>query len=333
MTDISVNASGMTKGSSGFAQQRSKHGYLLLRIFPGWLLVHIDELGLAGHTQNHTHRSMASTVKRILILCKTYPSPSARHTETSCVAGIAEDGAVLRIYPVPFRLIDEDRQFKKWQWIAARVQRASDDRRRESHRIFVDTIEIGPTLSTEKAWESRRFWLQKIPTFDDFESLEASRQQEDGPTLALLRPHSVARLEVTPVGNPEWTPEEVQKLTRAQQQGVLFNDVDRDIRLLRKLPFDFHYVYTCVGRDGAKEFRHKIVDWEAGALYWNVYGSYGADWEAPFRAKLERELPARDLMFLMGTIHRFPDQWLIVSLIYPPRQPPDAPYQESLLWT
>jgi hypothetical protein len=30
-------------------------------------------------------------------------------------------------------------------------------------------------------------------------------------------------------------------------------------------------------------------------------------------------LPELDLMFLMGTIHRFPNQWLIVSLIYPPK--------------
>ena len=274
---------------------------------------------------------MASSIKRILILCKTYPSPSARYTETSCVAGVGEDGEVLRIYPVPFRSLEGNRQFKKWQWITARVQRASDDRRKESHRIFVDTIEIGPALSTDMAWESRRHWLRKLPTFDDFESLERARQRKDGPTLAVLRPSSIVRLEIARVEDREWTPEEVQKLTRAQRQGALFDESDRDVRLLRKLPFDFHYVYACAGEDGTREFRHKIVDWEAGALYWNVIRDHGRDWEAPFRARLERELPARDLMFLMGTIHRFPNQWLIVSLIYPPRQPPGAPRQELLL--
>jgi hypothetical protein len=39
-------------------------------------------------------------------------------------------------------------------------------------------------------------------------------------------------------------------------------------------------------------------------------------------------LPSRDLMFLMGTIHRFPDKWLIVSLLYPPRRAPT--YQTTL---
>jgi hypothetical protein len=36
-------------------------------------------------------------------------------------------------------------------------------------------------------------------------------------------------------------------------------------------------------------------------------------------------------MFLLGTIHRFPNQWLIVSLIYPPRPPSAPPGQRSFL--
>ena len=78
------------------------------------------------------------------------------------------------------------------------------------------------------------------------------------------------------------------------------------------------------------EYRHKIVDWEAGALYWTCRSKYRDRWEAAFRAKLEQDLPAADLMFLMGTIHRFPDQCLIVSLIYPPKQPGEPSGQGSL---
>ena len=50
---------------------------------------------------------MASQVEHILILAKTYPSPSALHVETSCVAGINAQGEMRRLYPVPFRLIEE----------------------------------------------------------------------------------------------------------------------------------------------------------------------------------------------------------------------------------
>jgi hypothetical protein len=50
----------------------------------------------------------------------------------------------------------------------------------------------------------------------------------------------------------------------------------------------------------------------------NWHRSHGADWEKYFRDQLENKIPAKDLMFLMGNQHRFQDQWLIISLIYPP---------------
>jgi hypothetical protein len=162
-------------------------------------------------------------VERILILAKTYPSPSAQYVETSCVAGIAQGGAMRRLFPVPFRMVEDGQQFKKWQWIDVRVEQ------------------------------------------------------------------------------------------------------------LRKAPFDFHYRYVCDTPDGEKEHKHKIVDWEAGALFWNCRRDHGIDWEAPFRAKLEGQLGGKDLMFLMGNQHRFQDQWLIISLIYPPKRTPVDDRQMSLL--
>jgi len=53
-------------------------------------------------------------------------------------------------------------------------------------------------------------------------------------------------------------------------------------------------------------------------------------WEVPFRQNSKIQLPGADLLFLLGTIHRFPDQWLIVSLIYPPKQQTKHTDQKSL---
>src|SRR5204863_7444357 len=99
----------------------------------------------------------------------------------------------------------------------------------------------------------------------------------------------------------------------------------RDRIILRKLPFDFYYEYI----SGENVDKHKLVDWEVGALYWNCVHRYGEKWEEFFRQKLEAEFAAKDLFFLMGTIHRFPDKWLIVGLIYPPKPPP-IPDSEQL---
>jgi hypothetical protein len=274
---------------------------------------------------------MKSKIQRVLILCKTYPSPSARYSETSCVAGIDEDGNLIRLYPVPFRLVSDDRQFKKWQWINVRLEKANADHRPESHKLYVDTIECDEnTLSTKNFWKDRRAYLDKIPKFESFDALEEARQK-NGTSLALLKPKQIISLEIKPVDTPDWTDEEKQKLLALQQQGNLFDDTDeKSIRLLRKIPYDFHYVYECDLGTEKVRYKHKIVDWEVGALFWNVFAKHKNGWELPFRKKIEQDLTQADLMFLMGTIHRFPNQWLIVSLIYPPMQPPEQVAQQLL---
>jgi hypothetical protein len=270
--------------------------------------------------------------ERILILCKTYPSPSARYSETSCVAGMKENGDLIRLYPVPFRFITDAAQFRKWQWIDARIEKATNDHRPESHRIAIDTIICeGEPIPTRDQWQARRVWLDKAATFNDFQELERARV-ERGNTLGVLRVSELIGLDITPVEPPDWTDDEKAKLLQLQQQGNLFDPTDsKSFRTLRKVPFDFHYRYLCEGIEGAAEYRHKIVDWEASALYWNVRKSHGRDWQNAFRKKMEREFATKDLSFLMGTIHRFPNQWLIVSLLYPPKQRSGVAIQESLL--
>jgi hypothetical protein len=242
-----------------------------------------------------------------------------------------EDGTLIRLFPVPFRLINDSQQFRKWQWITARVIKSKADHRPESHRIFVDTITCDPKpLSLQNQWQERRPWIDRLPIYSDFAELEAVRQTSRQ-TLALLRPSRILGLDITPAEKPDWTPEELAKLIHLQEQGELFDPTDkRSLRLLRKLPFDFHYRYACDTAEGVKEHRHKINDWEIGVLYWKVREKHGEGWKLPFAAKLEQNLPAKDLMFLMGTMHRFPDRWLIVSLIYPPKQQPAKQLQGSL---
>ena len=270
-------------------------------------------------------------MERILILAKTYPSPSAQYVETSCVAGISADGSMRRLYPVPFRMIEEGQKFKKWQWINVRVEKAIKDHRPESHKLYVDTITCGDVIDTKKAWASRWEWLDKIPAFDSFDAIEAGRLS-DGLSIALLRPKRLLGLEVTKARNQDWTEEEKEKLMREQMQGNLFSETEakRQVKELRKVPFDFYYRYVCDTPEGEKEHKHKIVDWEAGALFWNCRRDHGVDWEKPFRAKLEEDLGNRDFMFLMGNQHRFQDQWLIISLVYPPKRKPSDDRQGSL---
>ena len=65
--------------------------------------------------------------QRILITVKTYPTLSRKYGETVCTAGVREDGTWVRIYPVPFRRLNEDQKYSKYDWIECRLQRNTLD--------------------------------------------------------------------------------------------------------------------------------------------------------------------------------------------------------------
>ncbi|WP_201768352.1 hypothetical protein [Stutzerimonas azotifigens] len=151
--------------------------------------------------------------------------------------------------------------------------------------------------------------------------------------MGLIRPGRITALNIRKASSENWTDEELEKLEKLQRQPGLFEqeEIKSSLKRLEKVPYDFYYTYECRGEGGIKVHTHKIVDWEANQLYRNLRRTHGPEgWEAPFRQKLEVELPGKDLMLLMGTIHRFPHQWLIISLIYPPKRQPGADQQMSL---
>jgi hypothetical protein len=272
---------------------------------------------------------MHTFMAKVLILCKTYPSPSTKYSETSCVAGLTEQGELIRLFPVPFRLISDEQQFRKWQWIEMRIQKARADHRPESHHVFIDTINATsePMQAGKKGWPLRMALLDKAPRFNSYEAMEQARLST-GLTLSMLKPSRITSLEIKATKEADWSNEELAKLAGMQHQDGLFDEdtATKDLKLLEKLPFDFYY-HCEFDVDGKIETKRiKLVDWEIGALYRNLHRQHGTSgWEEPFRDKYEKELPSRDLLIMMGTVHRFPDQWLGISVFAPPTpQPADA---------
>lgn len=192
--------------------------------------------------------------------------------------------------------------------------------RPESFTIKTDTIESGALVEPGRNWGERRRLLAPVKLFEHFDDIAAA-QERDCRSLGLLKPARIVGLNIEPVSDPEWTDDDLAKLLGSQNQGGLFDDEDKpSIKTLRKLPYDFYYRYECGEGADAKVFRHKLLDWEVGALYLGCERRYGADWERYFREKLEKDLPSKDLMLLMGNQHRFQAQCVIISLIYPPHQ-------------
>src|SRR5690606_21819192 len=98
----------------------------------------------------------------VLITVKTYPTLSRKYGETVCTAGVREDGSWVRIYPVPFRRLDEQQQYSKFDWLECRLSRHSSDPRPETFRP-VEQNELRPVGHIDAAnnWRERRRVLLK----------------------------------------------------------------------------------------------------------------------------------------------------------------------------
>lgn len=262
----------------------------------------------------------------LLIVAKTYPTPSTKYRETTCVGAINSDGCIRRLYPIPFRLLGGEQQFKKWDWIRAHIAPRRADKRPESRHVDPDSITRLGWMPPRRGWPARMRWVEPhvVPSFEALEE----RRVRSGETMGFVRPTQVLGLDITSEEEQDWTPKEWENLRRLG----LFDSPDAKSRPpLRKIPFAFHYRYTCVAADGTfDECRHKVTDWEAGALFWNCRRDHGKDWEAPFRRKMESDIVTKDALFFMGTVHRFPGTWVIAGIVYPPKPTmnaqPDLPF-------
>jgi hypothetical protein len=72
--------------------------------------------------------------KKVLITVRTYPVPAQKNIEVSCTAGITSEGEWIRLFPVPYRFMEYDKRFVKYQWIEVDVLKAPQDSRPESHK-------------------------------------------------------------------------------------------------------------------------------------------------------------------------------------------------------
>lgn len=248
--------------------------------------------------------------KRVLITVRTYPVPAQKNIEVSCTAGIS-DGQWIRLFPVPYRYLDYDKRFAKYQWIDVSVIKAAQDPRPESYKLNVDTIRIDADMPPKDGWRARKEILRPLMR-PSMCAIRRERDANNAPTLGLFRPAKIERLIIEP-DTSEWTPQQLANL----DQSMLFYAGPAE--KLEKLPHKFKYQFRC---DDPECNGHTMscTDWEMGESYREWRDKYGEEWETAFRLKYEEEMiHKRDTHFYVGTVHRHPREWIIVGLFYPPR--------------
>jgi hypothetical protein len=251
--------------------------------------------------------------KKILITVRTYPVPARKGIEVSCTGGVTEDGQWIRLFPVPYRFLEEDKRFRKYQWIEVSVTKAKNDPRPESHNLRVDTIRILSSVSPADGWRARKDKLRHLirPSMC---ALERYRKEHGSPTLGLFKPGRIERLVIEPTA-ANWSLKEAAILN---QQLLPFQT--GPAQPLEKIPFEFRYKFQCDHRScGGHDMT--CFDWEVGQSYRRWRDRYGDHWEPKFRERYERDVIDKyDTHFYVGTLHQYPGTWIIVGLFYPPRQ-------------
>ena len=127
---------------------------------------------------------------QILITIKTYPTPSKKYVETVCVAGVSlNTKQLVRLYPVPFRDLDENKKFRKYNIIEAKITKANDDHRPESYKINPDSIKILGSLDTKDKWQKRKDMV--LPVLDKSMCGILMQEPTTHKSLGLIKPERI----------------------------------------------------------------------------------------------------------------------------------------------
>lgn len=250
--------------------------------------------------------------KRILVTVRTYPVPSKNSIEVSCTAGIDEDGHWIRLFPVPYRFLDQDKRFRKYQVVEASVTKAVSDSRPESYKPNIESINVlSAPIPTNNKWEARKAKVLPLAT-PSLCYLQNERDRNKEPTLGLFRPRTITAFKIQST-RATWSESELARL----RQYPMFGSLPK--AELQKLPYNFSYAFRC---DDSNCRGHELMctDWEIGVTYLQFKRKYGTDWEVKFREVFEtRMILVNDTHFFVGTLSTHPSEWIIVGLFYPPK--------------
>ena len=209
---------------------------------------------------------------RVLITVKTYPAPSARYGETVCIAGVRlyddQPPTFIRLYPIPFRMLEASDQFAKYQIVDVPVtSRGTRDPRPESYEPDLNGCSVGDRIDTRRKWAMRRELIEPLIAATTVCELMAKNRAgtmaDSIESFGLIKP-TIKAMKVEQ-GRP-WTAKQLQKV-RVATEPTLFNE--KGLVELQPVPYSIKFSYKCEELD-CRGHNQELIDWELGAagLYW-----------------------------------------------------------------
>ncbi|HUW20503.1 MAG TPA: hypothetical protein VMW16_14495 [Sedimentisphaerales bacterium] len=252
--------------------------------------------------------------KTVLITVKAPPNPSEQHQEINCCAGIdLSTGTWIRLYPIPFRLLDDDKKFPKYSIISVNCQRPLRDKRIESYKVDQDSIKILRHVGTQNKWaERKKIVLPALsPSFCTILDEVAGNK-----SLGIFKPTDI-EFEIKKA-----VPKDEKKRRAAYDQYRLF---DKGLKPVEQIPLSFCYRFKC--HNSPKCPRHKLMihDWELTETYRRWRHKYTAQALLfKIREKWFDDLcgSTKDAYFYVGNMWQRPKQFMVLGVFYPPKSPP-----------
>lgn len=252
-------------------------------------------------------------VKNVLVTVKAYPNPSRRYGETVCIAGIdLRTNKWVRLYPIPFRDLDNEQKFKKYSIIEVKAKKSIDDNRLESFKVDVDSIKIKDFLNTKDKWERRKRIVLSNVDKSMCEILQKRETEEK--SLGAFKPRKI---------------DFVWKKSRSKNQNErescyaqlsFFNKIKGAPEVI---PYDFRYRFFCNNKPLCRGHDYSIIDWEIGQAYrdWRLkYSSESLLLEKIKQRWLTLNCSTKnDVYFFVGNLKRFRDKFMILGVFYPPK--------------
>lgn len=263
---------------------------------------------------------------KVLITVKAYPTLASKYDELVCTAGFLEDGSWIRIYPIPFRKLDYDSQYKKYDWIEIDLKRKTSDFRPESYcPVSIDNpLKIVGHIGTGNDWQHRKEIVLKHVYTDINQLIEEAKDENKYTSLAVFKPTEIHDFIYEPVDR-EWDKNKLEKLKARAQQGNLFAKSENPFVVVRKLPYKFSFVFSDIS---GKERTLMIEDWETGQLYWNCLKKHEGNEQKACRDVRKRYFDdfskTKDLYFFLGTLREFhliaPNPFVIIGTLHPTKK-------------
>lgn len=261
---------------------------------------------------------------KVLISVKTYPTLSRKYNELVCTAGFLKDGTWVRIYPLPFRGLEKDQKYKKWQWIELDLEKNLSDQRPESYKVKnLDSLKIIKSLDTKQNWHERKQVVYQNTIYKDLTVLIEKANNENSLSLATFKPTKIIDFIVKEVER-EWNAEKLATLKVKSQQLSLFQteeDVKKEFQCVNKLPYKFSYKFEDAN---GKQTTLMIEDWEIGALYWNCLKNCARNEKKAIQQVKDKYLGFSqkcEVLLFLGTTKQFhgwgKNPFVIVGLFYP----------------